>query len=138
MEFYISRIRHSGGICELNWERYLQSGAALHIRDCLQSLYIDICPKQMIRGNKMSEKRNVTYMLRCSDGTLYTGWTNNIEKRLEAHNAGKGGKYTRSHLPVELVYSEEAADKAQALRREAAVKRLCRREKLALIGEKDG
>lgn len=78
------------------------------------------------------------YMLRCGDGTLYTGCTNDLRRRLQAHQKGKGGKYTRSHLPVELVYSEEAADKAQALRREAAVKRLCRREKLALTGEKDG
>jgi putative endonuclease len=137
MEFYISRIRNSGEIYNLRWERYLQSGAALHIRDCLQSLYIDIRRKQMIRGNKMSEKRNVTYMLRCSDGTLYTGWTNNIEKRLEAHNAGKGGKYTRVRIPVELVYLEEHETKQEAMSREAQIKQLTRREKEALMKKEE-
>lgn len=73
------------------------------------------------------------YILRCGDGTLYTGCTNDLPRRLEAHQSGKGAKYTRSRPPVELVYREEAADKSAALRREIAVKRLSRREKLALI-----
>ena len=74
------------------------------------------------------------YILRCGDGTLYTGCTNDLARRLKAHSAGKGAKYTRSRLPVELVYAEAAADKSQALRREAAIKALTRTEKLALIG----
>lgn len=73
------------------------------------------------------------YILRCADGTLYTGCTNDLVRRLRAHSAGKGAKYTRSRLPVELVYRESAADKSQALRREAAIKALTRGEKLALI-----
>lgn len=73
------------------------------------------------------------YILRCADGTLYTGCTNDLERRLRTHNAGKGAKYTRARLPVELVYAEEAADKSQALRREAAIKALPRSEKLGLI-----
>jgi len=73
------------------------------------------------------------YMLRCSDGTLYTGCTNDIERRLKAHRSGRGAKYTRSRLPVELVYSEPAADRSAALRREAEIKRLTRQEKLKLI-----
>lgn len=81
----------------------------------------------------MSEDRNVTYMLRCSDGTLYTGWTNNIEKRLKAHNAGKGGKYTRVRTPVELVYLEEHETKQEAMSREVKIKRLTRKEKEELI-----
>lgn len=81
----------------------------------------------------MSENRNVTYILRCSDGTLYTGWTNNIEKRLEAHNAGKGGKYTRVRTPVELVYLEEHETKQEAMSREVHIKQLSRKEKEALI-----
>ena len=73
------------------------------------------------------------YMLRCGDGSLYTGYTDNVPRRLEVHRSGKGGKYTRSHLPVELVYQEELPDKSAALRREAAIKRLPREKKLALI-----
>lgn len=76
------------------------------------------------------------YILRCGDGTLYTGCTNDLPRRLEAHQSGKGAKYTRSRPPVELVYREAAADKSAALRREIAVKRLSRREKLALIAGK--
>ncbi len=77
------------------------------------------------------------YILRCGDGTLYTGCTNDLPRRLEARQSGRGAKYTRSRLPVEPVYREEAADKSAALRREAAIKRLDRRKKLALIGEKE-
>ena len=73
------------------------------------------------------------YSLRCADGTLYTGCTNDLSRRLAAHNAGKGAKYTRSRRPVELVYREEVPDKSAALRREAAIKGLSRGEKLALI-----
>lgn len=76
---------------------------------------------------------NYTYILRCGDGTLYTGWTNDPERRLAAHNAGKGGKYTRSRLPVELVYSEEHETKEEAMRREWQIKQLTREEKLALV-----
>jgi len=73
------------------------------------------------------------YMLRCGDGTLYTGYTDNVFRRLAVHQSGKGGKYTRSHLPVTLVYQEELPDKSAALRREAAIKRMSRKEKLELI-----
>ncbi len=74
------------------------------------------------------------YLLCCADGTLYTGCTNDLERRLAAHNAGKGAKYTRSRRPVSLVYWEPLPDKSSALRRERAVKRLTRAQKLALIG----
>ena len=77
------------------------------------------------------------YILRCGDGTLYTGCTNDLPRRLEAHQSGKGAKYTRSRLPVALAYREEAPDKSAALRREIAVKRLSRREKLALIAGRE-
>lgn len=75
------------------------------------------------------------YILRCGDGSLYTGCTNNLPRRLAVHQSGKGAKYTRSRPPVALVYQEEAADKSSALRREIAIKRLSRREKLTLIAE---
>ena len=74
-----------------------------------------------------------TYLLRCSDGTLYCGWTDDIEKRLAAHNSGKASKYTRSRLPVKLVYFETFETKQEAMSREARIKRLSRREKLALV-----
>ena len=76
---------------------------------------------------------NVVYMLRCRDGSLYTGWTNDLEKRLKTHEAGKGGKYTRSRLPVELVYTEQFATAREARSREWHIKRLSRQEKLHLI-----
>ena len=73
------------------------------------------------------------YILLCGDGTLYTGYTNDLEHRLAVHNAGKGAKYTRSRLPVCLKYWEVLPNKSSALRRERAIKSLTRREKLALI-----
>ena len=76
---------------------------------------------------------NYTYILKCGDGSLYTGWTNDLEKRIKCHNAGKGAKYTRSRRPVVLVYREQAADRSAALRRERAIKRLTRKQKLELI-----
>lgn len=75
---------------------------------------------------------NYTYVLLCADGTLYTGWTNDLPRRLEAHNAGRGAKYTRSRLPVRLYYCESFGTKEEAMRREAAIKRLSREQKLAL------
>ena len=76
---------------------------------------------------------NYTYMLECADGTLYTGWTNDLQKRLAAHNTGQGAKYTRSRRPVCLVYAEVHEDRKEAMRREAAIKRLSRKQKLLLI-----
>ena len=73
------------------------------------------------------------YILRCGDGTLYTGCTNDLPRRLQAHQSGRGAKYTRSRLPVELVYQEAVPDRSAALQREAAIKRLDRVRKLALI-----
>lgn len=80
----------------------------------------------------------VVYILRCGDGTLYTGCTNDLARRLAAHSAGRGAKYTRARLPVALVYQEPAADRSQALRREAAIKALSRVQKLALIRGGEG
>lgn len=72
-------------------------------------------------------------MLRCRDGSLYTGCTNDLPGRLARHRSGRGARYTRSRLPVRLVFSEAAADRSAALRREAALKRLTRAEKLKLL-----
>lgn len=77
------------------------------------------------------------YMLRCRDGSLYTGYTDDPERRLATHNSGKGAKYTRSRLPVVKVYEECFADKSEALRREAAIKRLKKAQKEALVNEKE-
>lgn len=74
-----------------------------------------------------------TYIVRCSDGTLYTGCATQMEKRIAVHNQGKGAKYTRCRLPVELVYWEEYPTLAEAQRREAAIKRLNRAQKLNLV-----
>lgn len=74
------------------------------------------------------------YMLECSDGSLYIGYTNNIDKRLDTHNRGKGAKYTRSRLPCKLVYVEVYTSKQEAMSREWYIKhKLCRKEKLQLI-----
>ena len=80
---------------------------------------------------------NYVYMLRCGDGSLYTGWTNNLTARLAAHQAGRGGKYTRSHLPVVLAYYETLPTRHEAMSRERQIKGLRREEKLALISEKE-
>lgn len=74
-------------------------------------------------------------MLRCGDGSLYTGWTNDLEKRLAAHRSGTGAKYTRGRGPVTLVYSEDFPDKSSAMKREAAIKKLSRPQKEALIAK---
>ena len=76
-----------------------------------------------------------TYILRCRDGSLYTGWTNNLEKRLNCHNAGKGAKYTKARLPVELAYFETFQTKKEAMQREWEIKKMTRKEKIALIEE---
>ena len=73
------------------------------------------------------------YILRCGDGTLYTGITDNISRRLAVHRSGKGAKYTRGRGPLELAYTEEVSDKPAALRREYQIKRLTRQEKEQLI-----
>lgn len=76
-----------------------------------------------------------TYILKCSDGTFYTGWTNDLEKRLAAHNSGKGSKYTASRRPVEFVYTECFETKQEAMKREAEIKKLTRAEKIELINK---
>ena len=78
------------------------------------------------------------YILRCGDGTLYTGATNDLARRVEAHAAGRGARYTRSRLPVELAWSAPARGRSGALRREAAIKRLSRTEKLDLVAGPPG
>ncbi len=78
---------------------------------------------------------NYTYIVECADGTYYTGWTNHLEKRIQDHNDGKGAKYTKARTPVTLVYYETFETKSEALKREAAIKKLSRREKEALITE---
>ena len=76
------------------------------------------------------------YILRCGDGSLYTGWTTDVARRVAEHGEGRGGRYTRSHLPVELVYHESCGTKSEAMRREAEIKNMTREEKLELIGRK--
>ena len=80
---------------------------------------------------------NYTYMVKCADGTLFTGWTNCVEKRLKAHNEGKGAKYTRGRGPLELVYLEVHDTKSEAMSREARIKRFTKREKLNLLGTEE-
>ena len=79
---------------------------------------------------------NYTYIVRCKDGSLYTGWINDIEKRIKAHNEGKGAKYTKSRRPVKLVYYEEFQTKEEAMKREYAIKHMRRKEKEKIIGDR--
>lgn len=79
------------------------------------------------------DTKHFVYMLRCADGTLYSGYSTDPNRRTAVHNNGSGAKYTRSRLPVELVYFESAETKSQALKREAALKKLTRVEKILLI-----
>lgn len=83
----------------------------------------------------MEEEKNYTYILECADGSLYCGWTNRLKERVQAHNAGRGAKYTKSRRPVTLVYYEEFDTKQEAMQREWAVKQLSRKEKLRLIAD---
>lgn len=76
---------------------------------------------------------NYTYILKCRDGSLYTGWTNNLEKRVADHNAGKGAKYTKGRRPVELAYYEAFETREEAMRREYEIKQLSRDEKRKLV-----
>ena len=78
---------------------------------------------------------NYTYILKCRDGTYYTGWTNDLEKRVQAHNEGKGAKYTKGRGPVTLVYYETFEQKEEAMRREWEIKRLSKKEKELLMGK---
>lgn len=78
------------------------------------------------------------YMVRCADGSLYTGWTTDVERRVAQHNAGRGGRYTRSRRPVTLVYQEEFLDRWAAMRREREIKQLDRERKERLITNDDG
>ena len=80
---------------------------------------------------------NYTYILKCKDGSLYTGWTNDLEQRVAAHNTGKGAKYTKARRPVELVYFEEFKTKEQAMKREYAIKQMARKDKLELVRRKE-
>lgn len=74
-----------------------------------------------------------TYIVECSDGTLYTGWTTDLDRRVKQHNTGKGAKYTKARIPVKLRYFEEFIEKEEAMKRECAIKKLSRKEKLILI-----
>lgn len=80
---------------------------------------------------------NYTYILKCRDGSLYTGWTNDIENRIWVHRSGKGAKYTRGRGPLELVYLEVFDTKSEAMHREAYIKQMSKLEKLALIQMSD-
>ncbi len=89
------------------------------------------------RQKAASSMRWQTYIIECRDGSLYTGITVDLEKRLAAHNAGKGAKYTASRRPVQLVYREEAANRSEASKRENTIKKLNRNDKLALCVRQD-
>ena len=103
------------------------------VREGFMILDVEDAPEKM----SMQKEKNYVYILRCADGTLYCGWTTDPEARLAAHNSGKGAKYTRSRLPVELVWQEAFEDRHEALSREWHIKRMSREKKLALIaGEK--
>ncbi len=82
-------------------------------------------------------EKSYTYLLECADGSLYCGWTNHLKERLEAHNGGKGAKYTKSRRPVTLVYYEEFTTKQEAMQREWVIKQMTRPQKLALIRERE-
>lgn len=76
---------------------------------------------------------NYVYIIKCKDNSLYTGWTNNLERRFKAHTEGKGAKYTRGRGPLELVYFEELEDKIEAMKREYEIKKMSRKNKLEMI-----
>lgn len=121
--FHIDEI-HDHSMC---WYQYMQSGRNV------AAGRMEVSVKRKMEKNRKEQKNNYVYMVCCADGSLYTGWTNDLEKRVRMHNAGKGAKYTKSRLPVKLVYHEIYEDRIQAMKREAAIKKLTRRDKLKLI-----
>jgi len=100
--------------------------------ECL-SILTDLLGDNRMRDTVHTEDAAYTYIVECRDGTFYTGWTNHLEERIQCHNEGKGAKYTRSRLPVRLVYYEAFATKQEAMKREYAIKQLDRKDKSALI-----
>ena len=82
-----------------------------------------------LNGNRYNIFMNYAYLVRCSDNSLYAGWTNNIEKRIKSHNVGTGAKYTKSRRPVTLAYLEEFDTKSEAMKREAALKKMTHKQK---------
>lgn len=80
-------------------------------------------------------KKNFVYILKCNDHTLYTGWTTDLDKRISSHNRGKGAKYTRARLPVQLIYYETFEERSSAMKREYEIKHLSRRDKEDLINQ---
>lgn len=89
------------------------------------------------QSEEVQKKQNYIYIVQCSDGTLYTGWTNHLQKRIDDHNAGKGAKYTKSRRPVNLLYYECYETKEMAMRREYEIKQMNRKEKLKLMEEEN-
>lgn len=87
----------------------------------------------VIRRNRISTMRFFCYILECADGTFYTGWTTDPERRVSQHNRGVGAKYTRMRRPARLIYLEEQTDKISALKRERAIKALSRKKKMDLF-----
>ena len=87
----------------------------------------------MAKIEKTKMEENYVYMLRCRDGSLYTGWTNDLDKRVKTHQSGQGGRYTRSRLPVKLVYFETYPTKQEAMRREYEIKHMSRKKKEEVI-----
>jgi putative endonuclease len=83
------------------------------------------------------ENNHYVYILECNDGTLYTGYTNNVQKRLQVHSSGKGAKYTRGRLPVTLIYEKQCANKSEALKEEYKIKRLSKQQKMTLVKMRD-
>ena len=84
------------------------------------------------------DRPHYVYLLRCGDGTYYCGYTRDLDRRVAAHRAGKGARYTRGRGPLELVYSEVCQDRSEALRRESEIKRQRRAHKIALVGKSHG
>lgn len=101
------------------------------IRECRYAEYrqIQVC----LRNGE--QQMNYTYLLECSDGTLYCGWTNDLEKRVKAHNSGRGAKYTKPRRPVRLVWYETFETKEEAMSREVKVKQLSRKQKDELVAQ---
>ena len=120
-----------GHLSDLYWYQYMQSGKNV------AAVRMEVSVKRKMEKNRKEQKNNYVYMVCCADGSLYTGCTNYLEKRVRMHNAGKGAKYTKSRLPVTLVYHEIFEDRIQAMKREAAIKKMTRRDKLKLIEKRN-
>jgi len=134
--YNLRRCIHCKSIAELHQNNF--GGWFVKCKDCGHAVGTETKESTIDTWNKMNDEgKYFCYILECSDGTLYCGYTNDLKKRVDVHNSGKGAKYTKTRLPVEMIHWESFFTKSQALKREHVIKKMSRKQKLQLIDDWD-